>query len=125
MPLRDPWEIEQLHYRYAWAIDAGPVDAEAVASCFTADARWYSDARNVECSGRGEIRRYFAGLEMEQCLHLMTNVRVTLDGDRASASAYLAYYNVPLGDGPLAFLAATYENTCVKVDGEWLFSELR
>jgi uncharacterized protein (TIGR02246 family) len=126
--VQDVSAIEQLHYRYAWAIDGGQVDADGVAACFTADARWFSDGRAVELRGQDEIRRYFAGLprEIAQCLHYITNVRATVgDGGRsATATAYLSYVAVPVGSRTPFFLAATYENTCVKQDGQWLFAEV-
>jgi hypothetical protein len=124
----DVWAIEQLHYRYAWGFDGEKVDPDAVASCFTADARWYSDGQNVELHGRDEIRRFSAGhnQRVAQCLHYITNLRVTVadDGDSATASAYLWYVAVRVGSEAPFHLTGTYEGTCVKHRGEWLFSEL-
>lgn len=131
--MEDIRAIEELQYRYAWALDNDDgVDPAAIADCFTEDGLWWSDGIGAEIRGRHEIRRFFEGLRKYPSeLHYTTNMRIQLDDDAAAASvqAYLACFcsgkpDVAPDTEPLV-IATTYRSRCRKVDGEWLFSELR
>lgn len=131
--LEDLRAIEDLQYRYAWALDHDDgVDPGAIATCFTEDGVWWSDGIGAEIHGRREIQRFFEGLKKYPSeLHYTTNLRIQLDDDglTATARAYLACFcsgkpEAEPNTEPLV-IATTYRSRCRKVDGHWLFVELR
>jgi uncharacterized protein (TIGR02246 family) len=84
---------ERLVYDYAWLVDSG--SASGVADLFTDDGVWVGDdGRGMR--GREAIRSAFAqreGLVRRQSRHVMTNLRIDLDGpDHAVGTAYLINY---------------------------------
>lgn len=132
--IEDIKAIEQLQYRYAWAIDGTNVDPGAIAACFLPDGRWISDGLNIYCTGRDQIRQFFSQLttSISQGLHYTTNISVVLgeDGTAADMRAYLATFAhvLPTPDKPVGgvtIIATVYNNKCRKVDGQWFFQELK
>jgi ketosteroid isomerase-like protein len=84
---------ERLVYEYAWFVDSG--EASRVADLFTDDGEWLAaDGRGMR--GQDEIREMFTGregLRRRRSRHVMTNVRIDLEGaDRAAGTAYLLNY---------------------------------
>ena len=88
--LEDRAAIHDLFTRYCCALDNGEV--EAVVDCFMVDAILKSPV--IDISGHEEIRA-FAGRFAEQRAagtqfrHMISNIAVTITGNRAAASAYL------------------------------------
>ena len=120
--LEDRAAIHDLFTRYCCALDNGEV--ETVVACFTADAALKSPL--IDIKGHHEIRAFagrFAGRRPAgtQFRHMVTNVAVTLDGDRATATAYLLV--LISKDGSHRTLPpGRYECDLVKEDGRWLFA---
>jgi ketosteroid isomerase-like protein len=88
--LGDRASIHDLFTRYCCALDNGEV--EAVIDCFTIDAILKSPV--IDISGRDEIRTFatrFATLLTAgtQFRHMVSNIAVTITGNRAAANAYL------------------------------------
>jgi len=89
MIAQDRSDITQLMYRYADAMDRRDIDA--VLRCFTDDAEtsWHGGA--VSASGGRELQRFLENAFSDDVLgsaakpssHLMANVMIELDGDRA------------------------------------------
>lgn len=129
--LEDLRAVEQLKFRYTAACDFG-FDVDAIAACFTEDGRWVAEGF-ADCHGREQIRDYFRRLShvTPQALHYATSPRVELDDDgtRATAQFHLLCLSTVRrrGDDGLDALVmiGSYHDRCVKVDGEWLFEELR
>ena len=88
--LEDRAAIHDLFTRYCCALDNGEV--ETVVDCFTGDAILKSPV--IDISGHDEIRA-FASRFAAQCAagtqfrHMVSNIAVTITGNRAAASAYL------------------------------------
>ena len=88
--LEDRAEIHDLFTRYCCALDNGEI--EAVVDCFTVDAILKSPV--IDISGRDEIRAFAGRFAAQrdagtQFRHMISNIAVTITGDRAAASAYL------------------------------------
>jgi uncharacterized protein (TIGR02246 family) len=88
--LEDRAAIHDLFTRYCCALDNGEI--EIVVDCFTADAILKSPI--IDISGRDEIRAFagrFAAQRVAgtQFRHMVSNIAVTITGNRAAASAYL------------------------------------
>jgi uncharacterized protein (TIGR02246 family) len=88
--LEDRAAIHDLFTRYCCALDNGEI--EAVVDCFTVDAILKSPV--IDISGRDEIRAFadrFAAQRAAgtQFRHMVSNIAVTITGNRAAASAYL------------------------------------
>jgi ketosteroid isomerase-like protein len=88
--LADRAAIHDLFTRYCCALDNGEI--EAVVDCFTADAILKSPV--IDINGHDEIRvfagRFAAQREAgAQFRHMVSNIAVTIAGNRAAASAYL------------------------------------
>ena len=88
MIVQDRSDITQLLYRYADSMDRRDIDG--VLRCFTDDAEtsWHDGA--VRANGAAEIRRFLENAFSDEVLgaarpssHLMANVLIDLDGDRA------------------------------------------
>jgi uncharacterized protein (TIGR02246 family) len=120
--LEDRAAIHDLFTRYCCALDNGEV--ETVVDCFTAGAVLKSPVIDIE--GNDEIRAFAARFAAQraagtQFRHMVTNIAATIDGDRATATAYLlvliskdgSHHTLPPG---------RYECELVKEAGAWRFS---
>lgn len=123
-PSVEDWiAINDLFIRYATALDHGEV--ETIVDCFTADAVVDSPVMG-SFSGQVAIREFAernaklfrAGVQMR---HVISNVQMDVDGDRARASAYLLNYLTKNGTSEL-LSPGSYECRLVKTAGTWRFS---
>ena len=125
--------IEDLQARYLFAFDWG--DAEGYANTFAEDGvlnfGW------GEFKGRQAIRGFMEpgnggdgqsrpstpeGERPRVGRHIITNIVVKVDGDKATGRAYWTHMTTgPTGYGTVDFFGH-YEDDMVKVNGEWLFS---
>ena len=88
--LEDRAAIHDLFTRYCCALDNGEI--EAVVDCFTVDAILKSPV--IDISGHDEIRAFASRFAAQraagtQFRHMVSNIAVTITGNRAAASAYL------------------------------------
>jgi uncharacterized protein (TIGR02246 family) len=123
--LEDREEIHRLLMAYAAALDAR--DMGAYAELFARDGEW---------TGATGHARTPAGIRamLEERLapnppapgpthrHLVTNERVELDGDRATAVSTWALVTRTEADVPSLTLLGAYRDTLVREDGRWRFA---
>lgn len=127
----DRAKIEDLQARYLFAFDWN--DAEAYANTFTEDGvlnfGW------GEIKGRQAIRDFIdppgeqapepatpEGERPRVGRHIISNIVVDIDGDRATGRAYWTHMTTDAtGYGTVDFFGH-YEDEMVKVNGEWLFA---
>jgi uncharacterized protein (TIGR02246 family) len=120
--IEDRLAINDLFVRYTTALDAG--DIETIVGCFTEDGSLESPTVGTH-TGRTAIREFatrFARFRERgsQLRHVISNLAVRLDGNRALATCYLL--NVITRNGKSELLApGRYECRLAKIDGEWLF----
>ena len=126
--------IENLQARYLFAFDWG--DAEGYANVFTEDG--ILNYGGGEFKGRQAIRKFMEsgdnrgeqrapstpeGERPRVGRHIISNIVVQVDGDRATGQAYWTHMTTgPTGYGTVDFFGH-YEDEMVKVNGEWLFSK--
>ena len=122
LSMQDRLMIDDLFVRYTCALDEGDVDT--LVACFAEDGSLESPAVG-EYKGRPAIREFagrFARFRERgsQLRHVISNIRVEADGDRAIARCYLAVFLTR--DGASRLLApGTYHCELVQADGQWLF----
>jgi uncharacterized protein (TIGR02246 family) len=120
--IEDRAAIHDLFTRYCCALDNGEV--ETVVDCFTQDAVLKSPMIDLEGT---EAIRVFAGrfavmrAAGTQFRHLVTNIAVDIDGDRARATAYLLVL-ISKDGGHRTLPPGRYECDLVKKAGAWRFS---
>ena len=120
--LEDRLAISDLFVRYTNALDRG--DVETIVDCFTPDGSLDSPAVGRH-SGHAAIRAFaerFARFHERgaQLRHVISNLAVEIDGDRARANCYLL--NVLTRNGNSKLLApGRYECDLVKSAGKWRF----
>jgi 3-phenylpropionate/cinnamic acid dioxygenase small subunit len=113
--------IRDLYFRYALEIDEGHYDRWI--DCFTNDGTFDSPrfGRHV---GHDGLRKFAAiyreSLGGAKVRHVITNVLVDIEGDRATGTCYLSYYHTKHGTTELAGMGG-YRDKLRKVDGRWLF----
>jgi len=95
-----------------------------VAACFAADGEWTTDYGAAR--GPIEIEKFISGIvpvkgEGPQRKHYITNIIITVDGDRASAvSDYLVVRES--GSGLMPVMGGTYRDRFVKTQAGWRFA---
>jgi uncharacterized protein (TIGR02246 family) len=120
--LEDRAAIHDLFTRYCCALDNGEV--ETVVGCFTVDAVLKSPV--IDIKGKDEIRAFAGRFAAQraagtQFRHMVTNIAVTIDGDHATATAYLLV--LISQDGSHRTLPpGRYECDLVKEHGAWRFA---
>lgn len=114
--------IRELMATYAMALDA--CRFADVAACFAADGEWTTDYGAAR--GPAEIEAFIKGIvpvkgEGPQRKHYITNIIVTVEGERASAvSDYLVVRESEGGLMPV--MGGTYRDRFVKTPAGWRFS---
>ncbi|MFN0095465.1 MAG: nuclear transport factor 2 family protein [Dehalococcoidia bacterium] len=117
--LIDERDITALMVRYADRIDAK--DPEGSAACFAPDGvgvYW------GEYRGRAAIADRLRGIldDFHATSHHLSNVMIDLDGDRATAQAYVyAFHRVKPSNEAMHYWGR-WVDELVRVDGEWLFA---
>ena len=127
--LEDVHEIEKLKARYADAVDGGWTgtkahDPDAVVALFVPDGVWDSgDYGGGE--GHDGIRAFMAAGEaiMPFAFHHITNPRIEVDGDRATARWH-ALLAVTL-EGHAELQTGIYDDVLVRTSEGWRFERLR
>jgi len=119
--VEDELAIRRILIDYAGFLDGR--DYAAYANLFTPDGEWTNQAGGRK--GRDEIRAMLesvmgpAGTPNAANYHLISNPRIDLDGDRATAtSRYLFVMRGPEGQ-PTPSLAGIYTDEFVRLNGEW------
>ena len=119
----DDWiAINDLFIRYTTALDRG--DTEAVVDCFTADAVIESPVIG-RFAGGPAIREFaernarFQRQHGAQLRHVVSNLRIRVDGDHAQAYCYLLDFLTRNGKTEL-LSPGEYDCKLVRCDGRWL-----
>ena len=109
--------ILDLAARYNYAIDE--VDAEGWAATFTPDGVF--DAGRGEVTGTEALAKFVHDFQehMAGTEHWTNNHVIDGDGEQATHRCYL---NLIRGESGESLLRAKYNDTLVKVGGEWKFS---
>jgi 3-phenylpropionate/cinnamic acid dioxygenase small subunit len=117
--------IAALVYRYAERLDRG--DLDGVAALFAA-ATLRSNRHDVVRRGRDAALALYRGTvilyEGTPCTqHVITNLAIDLDGDRASARCHFSVWQAR-PDLPLqVILAGRYHDRFAKTDDRWQFAD--
>lgn len=127
--LEDEREIRDLIIRYAQRLDAR--DHKGYASLFAREGRWsgrMGDATGPEAieamliEGLGPAPENFVNT---QNFHLMSNILIEVEGDRAKAESRLVYFARTADAKPGPMLAGRYYDELIREDGRWRFSYRR
>lgn len=124
----DRLAIHELIGRYALEVDRRRIDA--VADCFTDDARleFTSDRRFLH--GRAAIVEFYDEAFQRPALaggastHQMTGTVITFDGpDAATAVTEAIAWLAPHGAGRITVRGLTYTDRCVRTTEGWRFAD--
>jgi ketosteroid isomerase-like protein len=119
--LLDREQIRDLVHRYCWAVDKG--ELTDVMALFH-DPCTLILAPGKKYEGREAVRRWYDVYmrnRMEVLRHLIHNQVMTIDGDSATSKSYFD----AVGDlkGESITVAGYYEDTLLRVNSEWKFTE--
>jgi uncharacterized protein (TIGR02246 family) len=121
-PIEDRMAINDLFVRYMRSIDDGDVDA--LVSCFTEDGALESPAvgRYQGHDGIREFAKRFSKFRENgyQLRHVISNMQIEVDGDRATAYCYLVTFLTHQKKSQL-LAPGYYDCRLRKEGGEWLF----
>jgi hypothetical protein len=125
--LEDLEAIRALKMRYSRYCDDG-YDPDGIASLFVPHGVWDGGRLFGRAEGTDGIREHFgsATSRIPWSLHYILAPELEVDpaGDRARGTWYLwqpCTRRLRTGEDRQAWLAGTYRDTYVKVDGRWLF----
>ncbi len=120
--IEDRLKIHDLFARYARSIDT--LDEQELFACFTEDGVLETPVFGGKFPGRAGQREFLnnarktaEGMRMR---HLVTNLEVQLEGNRASAQAYLTV-TATRGGTTTIFHCGCYDCRLKKTDGVWRF----
>ncbi len=117
--------IRRLKVRYAELNDTG-FDGDALVALWTPDGVW-------DCGdygrfvGRDAMREYWGetGRVTAFAQHFITNHTVDVDPSGTTASGRCYMFGTVTREGTAFWMAVRYEERYRKVDGEWLFEEMK
>jgi len=125
--LEDIEEIRSLQYTYAYLIDTRQFDkvSDLFADDFVAEWGFAGPYKTKE-----ELREFFTGpiaATLAMSAHQMLAPIIEVQGDKATGTWYLlvAQTNVTPQGEVAVWIQGKYENTYVRVDGDWKFSHLK
>ena len=125
--IEDRVAIQDLIAKYCWALDTG--DVESFVSCFTPDAVLIEEVFEDPDVWKGHegirelIEHYSNSAGFPGRQHHVTQTQVEGDAQRCQARSF-AFVTECRGEPPYTIrFTGYYEDSLVKLDGEWLFRE--
>jgi uncharacterized protein (TIGR02246 family) len=115
----DEEEINALILLYISAADE--VDLDAFADCFTPDGIFEFVNEGLTAKGRNELRALLSN-SSRAGIHVCTDIRVEIHGDKANCSSRLSEY---CRDTGVLNRSGTYSDELSRNDGKWRFSSRR
>jgi hypothetical protein len=117
-------EIRRLKVRYAEACDTG-FDPDTIIALFTPDGVW--DAGDFGRFVGEEMRPYWEETARISgtAMHYMVNHIVDVDDNGTEASGRCYLFAAVDRDGTAYWMAVKYEERYRKVDGRWLFTQMK
>ena len=122
--LEDKEAIREVLAEYCFRLDGG--DFAGMAALFTADGTW--DTAFGKAVGRAAIAalardlRVRAGADRPRAIHLVANIAIALDGERARVrSNWMVVQNS--AQGPRIGSGGSYEDEMIRAGGRWLFHD--
>lgn len=120
--VEDELAIHRIIVDYAATLDGR--DYAAYAALFAPDGEWSGGGSGATHKGRAAIEKMLsmlgpAGAENNANYHLVSNPRIDLDGDRATATSRYLFVMRGKDGQPTPALAGTYADEFVRIDGEW------
>jgi SnoaL-like domain len=112
-------DIVDLVHRYSDAVCRK--DRDAWASTWADDSRWDLGKGRIS-TGKADIVAFWQR-SVDQLTHVVQTVHngtVLVEGDTASGRWYVSEH-VSRSNGVLGIMLAWYDDTYVRVDGQWLF----
>lgn len=113
--------IKQLKARYFRFLDTG--NQEGLESVFTEDAtaHFIGGHYDIDVQGRDKLLKFYAYSFTEEKfgMHNGHHPEISVDGDNATGLWYLQDIFINLEENTTVMGSAIYEDTYVKVDGEW------
>jgi hypothetical protein len=122
--LHDWYDVHNLFVRYATALDA--CDSDSVVGCFTPEG-WIESPALGRFEGHDGIRAFVARTikvrdeRGGQFRHVLSNLRVETEGDRAVARCYLLDF-LTVGGRTELLSPGEYQCELVRVTGAWKFT---
>lgn len=119
--VEDDIAIRRLLVDYAAFLDSR--DYDRYAALFAPDGTWSSTGGSYE--GRGAIRRMLenmlgpAGQPNHANYHIITNPRIDITGDRATATSRYLFVMRARDGSPTPSLAGIYRDDLVRQNGRW------
>jgi ketosteroid isomerase-like protein len=119
--LVDKEQIRDLVHRYCWAVDKGTL-SDVMALFHDPSTLILAPGKKYE--GKAAVERWYdvyMANRMEVLRHLIHNQVIVLNGDTAASKSYFD----AVGDlkGESIVVAGYYEDTLLRVQGEWKFTE--
>ena len=116
-------QIRDLYADYAWTLDERRYDQWL--QCFTEDG--VVEGPNFgRHAGHQELQqfivKYKATTHMFQVRHVISNIKVDIQGDSATGSCYVINYRTHRGRTELSAIGG-HRDKLRKVNGRWLFAE--
>jgi uncharacterized protein (TIGR02246 family) len=125
--IEDRVAIQDLIANYCWALDTG--DIESFVACFTPDAVLIEEVFEDPDVWKGHdgirelIEHYSQSAGFPGRQHHVTQTQVTGDAERCQVRSF-AFVTECRGEPPYTLrFTGYYEDSVVKVNGEWLFRE--
>ncbi len=121
---REKEAIAELIARYNYAIDHN--DFQGWADCFALEGIF--DGMIGRYAAHAELDRFTAEVQKltattPNLRHYVTNIQTEINGDQARSRCFLLMTSTSKEGGTKVVIAGEYEDTLVKRNGRWLFTE--
>ncbi|MBI3798761.1 MAG: nuclear transport factor 2 family protein [Deltaproteobacteria bacterium] len=121
---REKEAIAELIARYNYAIDHN--DFQGWATCFAPEGIF--DGMIGRFAAHRELDRFTAEVKKltaatPHLRHYVTNIQTEVNGSEARSRCFLLMTSTSKESGTKVVIAGEYEDTLVKRDGKWLFTE--
>jgi len=124
--LEDIEAIKQLKYLYGQICD-DKYNPDEMEKLFTEDAIWDGGEKFGVYKGKKAIKEFFAGVSKNLvfAVHYFLQPIIKITSETTAEGSWYLWQQSTLGDGKAIWLAAREDEKYEKVNGKWLFKEIK